>query len=136
MKKFVLLLSVIYSINCYAQWTPYDRTYYQGYTPMSPSEAMLMGRLKAEADAKRKEAFNYYQELAYQSLNKGNYQNFITLSNTALSYGWRSSKLYYDRGLVYKELGLKRYAKRELKRAKRNGYLISNRMIRDLMKQK
>jgi hypothetical protein len=136
MKKFVLLLSILYSINCYAQWTPYDRSYYQEYTPMSPSEAMLMGRLKAEADARNRAAFNHYRELAYQSLSRGDNRSFITLSNTALSYGWRNSKLYYDRGLIYKELGLKKYAKREFKRAKRNGYPISNRMIRDLLKQK
>jgi len=138
MKKILLLLSILFAANCYAQsgWTLYDNIQNPRYTPRSMDELMLEARANAIANARKREAFNHYSELAYQSLSRGDNRSFITLSNTALSYGWHSSKLYYDRGLVYKELGLKRYAKRELKRAKRNGYPISNKMIRDLLKQK
>ena len=133
------LITISYTIN--AQINRYNQPAGATYKPLTREEIMLVAQanaIRAEAERKaaieREQAFKYYQELAYQSLNKGNKREFITFSNTAISYGWYSSTLYYDRGIAYRDLGYKQYAKKELKKAKKYGYPISNKIIRLLLK--
>jgi hypothetical protein len=55
--------------------------------------------------------YNQYATTRYTPLSGQE----ITYSNQALSFGWYNSKLYYNRGIVYRDLDGKILAKTELK---------------------
>jgi len=82
----------------------------------------------------RIESYNYYVELAYQALNKNKRGSFLSYSDKALSYGLYGGELYYDRGIVYRDLGEIRLAREELINAQKYGYPISNRRIKKILK--
>ena len=57
---------------------------------------------------------------------------FSTVSDVcsgALETGWYNSQLYYDRGVVYERLNNFKQAKKEYKKAKKNGYADAERAL-------
>jgi hypothetical protein len=125
--KITLIILMILPTLVHAQISRYDRAVVAQYTPLTPEQAMLIGLAKARAAEERdrinKANFEFYQNLAYQSINNGDKSAFIYYSDKALATGWYNSKLYYDRGLVYYyDLGEKRKGKKELKKAAKYGY--------------
>jgi len=153
MKEQMKRSSFLVVILCFAtslfaqrqQYLDFDRpTFVDGYTRQPNYDAMAraaeLRAQQAELQAQRREAarqhFIYYQDLAYKALSKRNKVEFINLSNKALSngWGWHNSKLYYDRGIAYRDLGNKKQAKKELKKARKKGHPISKKTIKSLLK--
>lgn len=72
--------------------------------------------------AYEKSMFEEYYDEAYKYYNKGDMQGFIYYSDIALSYGWYSNKMYYDRGVAYERLHDYKHAKKNYKKAFKKGY--------------
>lgn len=107
----------------------YNVTINSQFKPMSVEEHLLYMQAQAqrqayeeEMRARSKRLFEQYQNDAYKALNRGDKSGFLRLSNQALQTGWYNGKLYYDRGKVYQQFGLYKYAKQEFKKAKKVGY--------------
>lgn len=119
MKKFVLtLLASFIAIVGNAQHYVIDGS----FKPLSFEELMMTARVNAYLKQEAKRRFDEYQDIAYKCYNKGEYGWFIYYSDCALQQEWYDSKLYYDRGLAYEKLNVFSKAKKEYKRALKNGY--------------
>ena len=93
------------------------------FQPLSMDEMMLSAQAEAIIQQRLRQSFEEYQDKAYDCLNDGNYQGFITYSSYALNTGWYSSKLYYDRGAVFEQFHDYNSAKKEYRHAIRKGFL-------------
>ena len=121
MKRIILISALAFiSIYGHAQKLNYvSESYFQ---PMSMGEMILKAQTEIYWQQVMQQKFEEYQDKAYNCLNNGNYQGFITYSSYALETGWYSSKLYYDRGVVFEYFHDYRNAKKEYKRAIKSGY--------------
>ena len=126
-KLFSVVCVLIVTLTANAQ--NYNVTINSQFKPMSFEEHLLRAQAEAvrrareeEMRARSKRLFEQYQNDAYKALNRGDKSGFLRLSNQALQTGWYNGKLYYDRGKVYQQYGLYRYAKQEFKKAKKVGY--------------
>lgn len=77
-------------------------------------------------------SFKEYSSKAYAALNNGDKYGFITYTNYALSTDFYNAQMYYDRGVVFKELGDYKNAKKEFKKAKKHGYYQANQALAEL----
>ena len=129
---YILIANMSFMIFAQQRFSTYPNAEFVDDFIYQPNYELMQraAELQTQRNEAARKAFVYYQDLAYQSLNRGNKFEFITLSNTALSYGWHNSKLYYDRGLAYRDLGNKKQAKKELKKSKKSGHPISNKTIK------
>jgi len=92
------------------------------YKPMSQQELEMYARAEYARQMSNKANFEKYQALAYERLQVLDYNGFIYYSDYALSFGWHTDKLYYDRGQTYEKLHEYRKAKKEYKKAIKAGY--------------
>ena len=121
MKKFLMLFLVAFiSIKGYAQNINY--VIESTFQPLSMEEMMLAARANAYRQQRMKELFEEYQDKAYAYYNKGDFNGFIYYSDYALKTGWYNSKLYHDRGAAYEKLHDYKKAKKEYKKAIKEGY--------------
>lgn len=95
------------------------------FQPLSMEEMMMAARAKAYHQERMKERFEEYQKKAYDCYNMGDYKGFIYYSDFALKTGWSSGRLYYFRGEAFEMLHDYRNAKKEYKRALKNGYYLA-----------
>lgn len=126
-KIFMYCATMLVAYSSVAQ--NYNVTINSQFKPMSVEEHLLYMQAQAqrqayeeEMRARSKRLFEQYQNDAYKALNRGDKSGFLRLSNQALQTGWYNGKLYYDRGKVYQQFGLYKYAKQEFKKAKKVGY--------------
>ena len=106
------------------------------YTPLSFETILLAAQAQAIKDQENKDYFNEMQEKAYEYYNKGDYRGFIYYSDRALSAGWHTSKLYYDRGKAYEILHNNKAARKEYKKALKNGYYLAQYALDNCKKNK
>lgn len=99
------------------------------FKPFSYEELMMQAQAEAAYNAQMKQRFQQYQDEAYRRYNKQDWYGFLTNSNYALETGWYNSQLYYDRGVVYERLNNFKQAKKEYKKAKKNGYADAERAL-------
>ena len=99
------------------------------FKPFSYEELMMQAQAEAAYNAQMKQRFQQYQDEAYRRYNKQDCYGFLTYSNYALETGWYNSQLYYDRGVVYERLNNFKQAKKEYKKAKKNGYADAERAL-------
>jgi len=144
MKKLFIVIILVFTANTgYSQITPYYKSSWATYTPLTAQEIMLAAQLREQRNIENQRInrenqrrFTYYQNLAYESLNKDNYYDFLDYSNYALQTGWYNSKLYYDRGRVFEEIGYYKEAKMEYKKAMKRGYSRAKSALKNLRKNK
>jgi tetratricopeptide (TPR) repeat protein len=63
MKKYILLLIVVATINSYAQFTQYDKVEYNGYTPLSTEEIVRPAKImyeRSQSNAQKIDALIQY----------------------------------------------------------------------------
>lgn len=128
MKKTLTILILIFTaLTINAQFVINSK-----FRPLSYEELLLHAQATAARDAYNKARFEEYTDKAYDLLNHGNKQGFITYSNYALQTGWYNAKLYYDRGEVFLSFGDYKNAKKEYKKAKRKGYYLAESALQRL----
>lgn len=119
-KALILTVMTLMVSVGYAQ--KYNYVIPNSFQPLSYDELLLSARAEAYRQQKAGKLFEEYQDKAYQCYNKGDYSGFIFYSEYALNTGWYSSKLYYDRGVVFEKYHEYRKAKKEYKKAIKSGY--------------
>lgn len=93
----------------------------QNYVVDSYFEPKSFSQIAVEVAYEKRMADEYFDK-AYEYYNKGDMQGFIYYSDIALSYGWYSSKCYYDWGVAYESLHDYKHAKKNYKKALKKGY--------------
>lgn len=116
---YILLIICLFSVKVTA--AKYI-TITSQYQPMTYEQHLVQLLYEREQAKIRKENYEKYKNIAYNYWNSGDYYNFIRYSNIALSYGWYSNQMYYDRGVAYERLHQYSMAKREYRKAIRTGY--------------
>lgn len=132
-KSFIVFCFCFVAIGLQAQNIHYvDVTVREANTPNYKVESSfepLPSDLMMAAARSRANSFNEYSKKAYEALNKGDKYGFITYTNYALSTGFYSAKMYYDRGNVFIDLRDYKQAKKEYKKAKKRGYYQANQAL-------
>lgn len=116
MRTFLFVLLVSLGSMGYAQ------TINAKFKPLSFDELLIQAKAEAAYKAQQKENFQRYCDTAYKYWKNKDYEGFIYYSDFALGTGFSSNSLYYDRGRAYEYLRNYKKAKKEYKKAKRNGY--------------
>ncbi|MBR4898305.1 MAG: hypothetical protein IKZ48_05920 [Prevotella sp.] len=78
-------------------------------------------RALAETAARREAEFERYSNLAYEAFRKKQWSAVISNVNWALSTKYYNSEIFYMRGYAYESLGDYRRAKKDYKKAKKEG---------------
>ena len=105
--------------------TPQPKRVPQVSKPSYPTSSQIK---KAETQR----LFTHYSDLAYTALNRNQYALFLRYSDYALQTGINTARLYYDRGYVYELLGDYNTARKEYKKADRQGYTPARYALREL----
>ena len=124
LKRFafiVILMATFFSASS-AQGRGRYVTTTSEYKPMLQQELELYARAEYARQMSNKANFEKYQARAYERLQVLDDNGFIYYSDYALSFGWHTDKLYYDRGQAYEKLHEYRKAKKEYKKAIKAGY--------------
>lgn len=95
------------------------------FQPLSYEEILLAAQAQAAQRAYEEKKYDEYKSKAYDYWKNGDYNGFIHYSNIALSTGWYSASLYYDRGRAYEYLRDYKRAKKEYKKAKKKGSYLA-----------
>lgn len=74
------------------------------FRPLSYEQLEMHAQAEYARQMSNKANFEKYQALAYERLQVLDYNGFIYYSDYALSFGWHTNKLYYDRGQAYEKL--------------------------------
>ena len=93
------------------------------FRPLSYDELIIDAMMKAEHDARMKQLYNEYKDAAYVRYDSKDWNGFLRYSQYALDTGWYNAELYYDRGVAYLQLNNFKKAKKEFKKAKKNGFI-------------
>lgn len=92
---------------------------------LNPNTARMM----AEADARREQMFEYYEEEAEKAIAASNWEKAITYVDWALDTGYYNSHVYFLKGFAYEKKGDLFKAKRFYRKAKRKGSLQAERAL-------
>ncbi len=99
------------------------------FTPMSTE--MMISRARYQLNQ-----FNEYRDLAYEALANGYKYLFIKYTDEALSTDYYIPQMYYDRGVVFQELGDYKQAKKNYKKAIKVGYYKAEKALAELKEQR
>lgn len=102
------------------------------FNPLSFEEILLHAKANAEYRARQEKQYEEYKKEAYRRFDNKDWYGFLTYSNYALSTGFYNAKLYYDRGCAYETLQDYKNAKKEYKKAKKNGFAYAENALRAL----
>jgi hypothetical protein len=122
MKRILTIVTLVLAFSCGLSAQGGYVTITPEYKPLTQQELELYARAEYARQIHKKEQFEKYKELAYERLQVLDYNGFIYYSDYALSFGWYNDKMYYDRGQAYEKLHEYRKAKKEYKKAIKNGY--------------
>lgn len=113
-KYFFLLIVFAFGINCFGQSLVIASKY------QAPSFEEMM--LQAQVELIKKQRYDEWTGMAYEALENGDRETFLTYALYALETRWYSSKLYYDIGDTYEYFGDLKKARKYYRKAKRKGY--------------
>ncbi len=122
MKKVFLICCLSLSVTILNAQNYVINSYFE---PMSTE--MMISRARY-----RSRKFNEYRDLAYEALERGDKYSFIDYTNYALATDYYTKEMYYDRGVVFQELGDFKQAKKNYKKALKVGCYKARRALEEL----
>lgn len=121
-KLTIITLLVMAAFKCNAQIYGGDTALEYPTMPLYDNEIMMMAiKAQAETAAKLYEAYNYYCKMADAAMYNNDWNSVITNVNYAFDTGYYCAELYLIRGIAYESLGYLKYARKDYRKAKKEG---------------
>jgi hypothetical protein len=127
---------MLFNLKGYCQTNFLTKPYgYNPYVTQIPNP-QLQAYINANNKGIGRQSFMNYMNYAVEQYNHGNYSGFITQSTYALETGYSYPELYYYRGVAFEQLGNKRSAKKNYKKAYKQGVYEAKTALINLKKRK
>jgi len=94
--------------------------------------ALQHAEMAARIAARRQALFEQYEEQAYHAFQNDQWSHVIYYVNQALETEYYNGSVYYMRGYAYEQLGNFKQAKKDYRKAKKNGSYQAESALEDL----
>ena len=135
MKKKVLVIAMTCSLAMNARAQVYAGDSWMQMPTADLYDAGTMNmylRALAETEARRKENYQRYSDMALEACRNRQWNTVIYYVNMALETKYYSGQLYYIRGYAYEQNGNLRAAKKDYKKGKKYGSIEAARALEAL----
>ena len=138
MKKKILMMAImclmatssfaqVYGGDTWVQFPTRDL-----YDSQTMNMALQHAEMAARIAARRQALFEQYEEQAYHAFQNDQWSHVIYYVNQALETEYYNGSVYYMRGYAYEQLGNFKQAKKDYRKAKKNGSYQAESALEDL----